>query len=61
MSAYAPTKISADQEKDDWYDQLESVLDRIPGHDMLLLLGDFNAKFGREINTFQTAIGAHMY
>ena len=59
VSAYAPTEISDDQEKDNWYDQLQSVLDRIPGHDMLLLLGDFNAKVGREVNTFQPAIGIH--
>ena len=26
---------------------------------MLLLLGDFNAKVGREVNTFQPAIGTH--
>jgi hypothetical protein len=34
--------------KDSFYDELEHLFDKLPKYHMKLLLGDFNAKVGRE-------------
>ncbi len=41
--AYAPTEVAEDDVKDDFYAQLSQVLEAIPGHDLLVVTGDFNA------------------
>ena len=48
ISVYAPTMTNPDENKDAFYNQLASVLNGIPRTDKLLLIGDFNAKIGRE-------------
>ena len=40
---YAPTEDAASADKDDFYNQLPGVLDKIPRQDVLVLGGDFNA------------------
>ena len=46
ISAYAPTLLASDEDKDDFYQQLSDLLSSIPaGHD-IALLGDFNARIG---------------
>ena len=42
--------------KDSFYEELEQVFDHFPKYDMKILLGDFNAKVGRE-NIFKSTIG----
>lgn len=32
--------------KDTFYEQLQTALDRVPKHDLLIVMGDFNAKVG---------------
>lgn len=44
---YAPTE-DAEDEKDLFYETLEQLWSRIPGHDVKILLGDANAKIGKE-------------
>ena len=39
ISVHAPTDVSLDQQKDEWYGLLEQVLDKIPGHDLLIVAG----------------------
>ena len=41
---YAPTEDSDAGVKDDFYQQLTDTFDELPGHDIKLLLGDFNAR-----------------
>ena len=48
ISVYAPTMINPDENKDAFYNQLAGVLSGIPRTDELLLIGDFNARIGRE-------------
>ena len=55
---YAPTNDSSEDEKDDFYEKLESVIQKNhKSKDMTILLGDFNAKVGKEKDAFQQAIG----
>jgi hypothetical protein len=42
--------------KGSFYEELERVFDKFPKYHMKILLGDFNAKVGRE-NNFKPTIG----
>jgi len=46
----------SDESKDSFNEELEQVFDHIPKYHMKILLGDFNAKVGRE-NIFKPTIG----
>ena len=54
--AYAPTEDAEDGVKDEFYHQLSGVFDKLPGHDVKLLLGDFNARIGRDNSTWSGVI-----
>ena len=58
LSCYAPTDVAEDIDKDEFYSQLHLVLDKVPAHDVLLILGDFNARVGRDRQTCPQVIGA---
>jgi hypothetical protein len=45
---HAPTEDKDDDIKDSFYEELEQVFDQFPRYNMKILLGDFNAKGGRE-------------
>lgn len=59
ISAYAPTLAAEDEIKDAFYDQLQSTLDKLSKRDLILLMGDMNAKVGKEIDAYSPAIGKH--
>jgi hypothetical protein len=46
----------SDDIKDSFYEELECVFDQFPRYIMKILLGDFNAKVGRE-DIFKPTIG----
>ena len=48
VSAYAPTMTNPEKNKETFYSQLKGTLRNIPSTDKLLLIGDFNARIGRE-------------
>ncbi|WP_333765053.1 endonuclease/exonuclease/phosphatase family protein [Streptomyces sp. IBSBF 2390] len=48
VCAYAPTNDADGMFKDTFHDQLDATLDQCPKHDAKVILGDFNAKIGRE-------------
>lgn len=48
ISFYAPTEDADDEAKDLFYETLEEVCNNIPSYDVKILLGDANAKVGRE-------------
>jgi hypothetical protein len=56
MDAHAPAEQKGDDSKDSFYEELEGVFDHFPKYRMKILLGDFNAKVGRE-DTFKPTIG----
>jgi hypothetical protein len=51
-----PCEDKGDDVKDSIYKELGHVSDQFPRYDMNILLGDFNAKVGRE-NIFKPTIG----
>jgi hypothetical protein len=48
LNVHAPTDDKTDDVKDSLYEELERVFDKFPKYHMKILLGDFNAKVGRE-------------
>jgi hypothetical protein len=56
LNVHAPTEDKTDDVKDSFYEELECVFDKFPTYHMEILLGDFNAKVGREDN-FKPTIG----
>ena len=48
IQVYAPTNETDDEVKDDFYEQLQKIVDEVPRHDMLLVIGDWNAKVGEQ-------------
>ena len=59
VSAYTPTLDSSDDVKDRLYDTLYSILRWILQNDKIILLGDYNAKVGRNHDKCQGVIGHH--
>jgi len=53
---HAPSEDKCDDSKDSFYQELEQVFDNFPRYHMKILLGDFNAKVGRE-NIFKPTNG----
>ena len=59
IMCYAPTNTSEEENKNSFYAQLQSVLDKIPNRDMLILMGDMNAKVGADNTARKREIGRH--
>jgi hypothetical protein len=55
-NVHAPCEEKSDESKDSFYEQLEQVVYHFPKNYMKILLGDINAKVGRE-NIFKPTIG----
>jgi hypothetical protein len=56
VNLHTPCEDTSDDIKDSFYEELGRVFDHFPRYDMKILLGDFNAKVGRE-NIFKPTIG----
>jgi len=50
ISPYAPTEDAKDEVKEHSYEELNITLEQSSKHDALIILGDFNAKVGKEMN-----------
>ena len=59
ISAHAPTLPASDACKEEFYEKLTTVIDSVPRRDKLLLLGDFNARIGRDYTSWCKVIGPH--
>jgi exonuclease III len=59
-NVHARCEDKGDDVKDSFYEELGHVFHQFPRYDMKILLGDFNAKVGRE-NIFKPAIGNGVY
>lgn len=56
ICGHAPTEETEDSKKDEFYGKLERMYDAAPRHDVKIILGDMNAKVGRE-EVFRNIIG----
>ena len=58
VSAYAPTMTNPDEVKDKFYDDLDNIIYIKPRTDKLFLFGDFNARVGTDLQTWEGVIGS---
>jgi len=56
VNVHAPSEEKSDDSKDSFYEELGQVFDHFPKYHMKMVLGDFNAKVGRE-NILKPTIG----
>jgi exonuclease III len=56
LNVHVPTENKDDDIKDNFCEELEQVFEEFPRYHMKILLGDFNAKVGRE-DIFKPIIG----
>ena len=59
IQCYAPTNDAEDEAKDNWYEQLQQAVASVPQHDMLVIMGDMNAKVGADNTGRERAMGKH--
>lgn len=57
ISAYAPTLDADEDVKNSFYHQLNAILTKISSKDKILLLGDFNARIGRDNRLWENVMG----
>ena len=47
--------------KDKFYNELDAAQSKLPGHDVKLVLGDFNARVGKDPTPYHGVIGKHSF
>ncbi|KAJ8029776.1 Craniofacial development protein 2 [Holothuria leucospilota] len=57
ISAYSPTMTNPDDVKDQFYEELDTIITRVPQADKLL--GDFNARVGSDHRVWEKVIEKH--
>ena len=59
VCTYAPTLRAAPEVKDQFYDQPDATINRIPAFEHIYLLGDFNARVGADRESWSRLLGHH--
>ena len=59
IQVYAPMNEANVEDKDNFYEQLQTVVDSVHKHDILLVMGDLNAKVGEDNEGYENIIGSH--
>lgn len=59
IQCYAPTNDPDDEVKARFYDSLNHLLNSIGARDLVILMGDFNAKVGGQNKGYEAAMGKH--
>ena len=59
ISVYAPTDDSSQEIKDGFYEKLQSVVDKTPRGEKLVILGDLNARVGNNNDGWKEVLGTH--
>ena len=52
IKVYAPTSNAKETEVEQFYEDLQDLLEQIPKRDVLFIIGDWNAKVGSQKNTW---------
>ncbi|CAH8530029.1 unnamed protein product [Schistosoma rodhaini] len=59
IQCYVPTNDSNDDDKDQFYERLQSIIAKCSRKDLTILMGDLNAKVGVDNTGYEDVIGRH--
>ena len=59
IQVYALNNEATDEDKDSFYEQLQATLDKVPMHDLVLVIGDLNAKVDNSNEGCEDSVGKH--
>lgn len=59
FSVYAPTLLADPADKDSFYSDMRRLLNNTPANDKVMILGDFNARVGRDSEAWKGVLGRH--
>jgi hypothetical protein len=59
IQCYAPTNEADDEEKTDFYLALQSEIEKVPTHDVTIVMGDLNAKVGNDNTGNERVMGKY--
>ena len=59
IQAYAPTADSTDEEVEEFYEQVEEGLQYAHKRDIRIVMGDWNAKIGKDNTGWEEEMGAY--
>ena len=59
LHCYAPTNTANIEVKEEFYKQIQAVVDKIPRRDLRILMGDLNAKVGTDNSGRDLIMGRH--
>ena len=59
VTVYAPTEDASEDDKDEFYQHCQEVLSNIPSHDIVVLMGDFNAQISSDRRGIETVVGPY--
>jgi exonuclease III len=58
INVYAPTEDHTEETKEQFYDNLQHLLDKTPKSDTIIILGDVNTQLGKE-SLYNEVTGQH--